>query len=94
MTDDQSPSNMVRDTERPTTPSLPTPVGSKTPPTISSKRLLDKPDTMSAVQRATEAMEADALNRRLKEIENAGRQRDRTPGRSPSRKRQRVYGDR
>jgi cell division cycle 20-like protein 1 (cofactor of APC complex) len=49
---------------------------------------------MSARQRATEAMEAEALNRRLKEIENAGRQRERTPGRSPSRKRQRTYGDR
>lgn len=94
MDDDQITSDLLDTAERPRTPSLPTPVGSKTPPTISSKRLLDRPETMSAVQRATEAMEADALNRRLKEIENAGRQRDRTPGRSPSRKRQRVYGDR
>ena len=39
-------------------------------------------------------MEADALQRRLKEIEGGGRQRERTPGRSPSRKRQRIYGDR
>lgn len=94
MSDLQLSSNLLTTAERPTTPSLPTPVGSKTPPTISSKRLLDKPESMSAVQRATEAMEADALNRRLKEIETAGRQRDRTPGRSPSRKRQRLYGDR
>jgi cell division cycle 20-like protein 1 (cofactor of APC complex) len=30
----------------------------------------------------------------LKEFEDAGRHRDITPGGSPSRKRQRVYGDR
>ncbi|EHY57343.1 substrate-specific activator of APC-dependent proteolysis [Exophiala dermatitidis] len=80
--------------QRPRTPSLPTPVGSKTPPTISSKRFTGNNEGMSAIQRATEAMEADALHRRLKEIESAGRQRERTPGRSPSRKRQRIYGDR
>lgn len=80
---------------RPKTPSLPTPTGSKTPPTISSKRFLATFGETSNVQRtSTEAMEADALARRLKEIENAGRPRDFTPGRSPSRKRQRVYGDR
>ena len=80
--------------DRPLTPTLPTPVGSKTPPTITSKRFAGRDGNMSAVQRATEAMEADALNRRLKEFDHAGRQRERTPGRSPSRKRQRVYGDR
>ncbi|EXJ71867.1 cell division cycle 20-like protein 1, cofactor-APC complex [Cladophialophora psammophila CBS 110553] len=92
---DGSTAPLVVDTsDRPHTPTLPTPLGSKTPPTISSKRFGEKEEGMSAIQRATEAMEADALTRRLKEIENAGRQRDRTPGRSPSRKRQRIYGDR
>jgi cell division cycle 20-like protein 1, cofactor of APC complex len=38
--------------------------------------------------------ESDAMMRKMKEIENAGRQRERTPGRSPSRKRQRTFGDR
>lgn len=94
MADNQISSDLLDTAARPRTPSLPTPVGSKTPPTISTKRFLDRPETTSAVQRATEAMEADALQRRLREIENAGRPRDRTPGRSPSRKRQRVYGDR
>jgi cell division cycle 20-like protein 1, cofactor of APC complex len=79
---------------RPQTPTLPTPLGSKTPPTISAKRFIEPEAGMSAMQRATEAREADALNRRLREFESAGRQRDVTPGRSPSRKRQRVYGDR
>lgn len=34
------------------------------------------------------------MMRKMREIESAGRQRERTPGRSPSRKRQRTYGDR
>lgn len=80
---------------RPRTPTLPTPSGSKTPPTISSKRFFATYGESSNTQQATsETAEADALTRRLKEIENAGRPRDFTPGRSPSRKRQRVYGDR
>ncbi|KAH0542574.1 hypothetical protein FGG08_003079 [Glutinoglossum americanum] len=41
-----------------------------------------------------EAIDPDALSRALREFEQAGRQRERTPGQSPSRKRQRVYGDR
>lgn len=41
-----------------------------------------------------EQMEEDALTRRLSEIQNAGRQRERTPGQSPQRKKQRIYGDR
>jgi cell division cycle 20-like protein 1, cofactor of APC complex len=94
MANDSAAPLEIDTTDRPHTPSLPTPVGSKTPPTISAKRFALPEEGVSAMQRATEAMEADALNRRLREIENAGRQRDRTPGRSPSRKRQRVYGDR
>ncbi|KAK4941812.1 substrate-specific activator of APC-dependent proteolysis [Elasticomyces elasticus] len=94
MAEDAQPSLTTDSTDRPRTPSLPTPVGSKTPPTIASRRFLGNDEGMSAVPRATEAMEEDALMRRLKGIENAGRSRERTPGRSPSRKRQRVYGDR
>jgi cell division cycle 20-like protein 1, cofactor of APC complex len=41
-----------------------------------------------------EPVDPDALSRALREFEQAGRQRERTPGGSPSRKRQRVYGDR
>jgi hypothetical protein len=82
-------------TRRPLTPTLPTPAGSKTPPTV-SRREFGESSTNLHSRRTSEAMEADSLSRRLKEFEAAGsvRTRDRTPGRSPSRKRQRVYGDR
>ena len=41
-----------------------------------------------------EAIDPVALKNALKDFEEAGRSRDVTPGGSPSRKRQRVYGDR
>lgn len=41
-----------------------------------------------------QAVDAQALTRALEDFEDAGRQRDTTPSGSPSRKRQRVYGDR
>lgn len=42
-----------------------------------------------------DAIDPNALGKALmKEFEDAGRPRDLTPGGSPSRKRQRVYGDR
>lgn len=73
------------------------PPGSKTPPSMPSKRTLFFPDTSRNRQQslaASEAIDADALTKALKEYEEAGRRRERTPGTSPSRKRQRVYGDR
>ena len=76
--------------ERPQTPSLHTPPGSKTPPTVTTKRV----HSIAGIRATSASVDADALSRRLKEFESAGRPRDRTPGRSPSRKRQRVYGDR
>lgn len=42
----------------------------------------------------SEPVNPDALARALQDFEDAGRQRESTPGSSPSRKRQRVYGDR
>lgn len=86
-------------TQRPHTPSLPTPAESKTPPTITSKRFLElqegsgnsrRPSTLEQVEQAEE----ENLTKRLRELENAGRQRDRTPAHSPQRKKQRIYGDR
>lgn len=41
-----------------------------------------------------EPIDANGLSKALKDYEEAGRLRERTPGGSPSRKRQRVYGDR
>ncbi len=49
---------------------------------------------MAASEKNATSMDADALTRALKDVKDAGRQRERTPGTSPSRKRQRIYGDR
>lgn len=75
------------------------PPGSKTPPSMHSRKTtLFFPDTMGngrqKNQNGPEAVDPDALTKALKEYEEAGRRRERTPGTSPSRKRQRVYGDR
>lgn len=73
------------------------PPGSKTPPSMSSKRTMVFPDP--SVRRTTnrtesEPIDPDALAMALKEYEEMDHRRDRTPGSSPCRKRQRVYGDR
>ncbi len=81
--------------DRPQTPEFSPLPQSETPPTITHRHSLGNVEIGSSSRRAvSEAMEADVLSRRLKELENTGRQRERTPGRSPSRKRQRVFGDR
>lgn len=85
----------IETTRRPHTPSLPTPAESRTPPTITSKRFLEHDAVGSSSRKqSVEQTEEDVLTRRLSEIQNAGRQRERTPGHSPQRKKQRVYGDR
>lgn len=47
-------------------------------------------------RRTSEAINPDALSKALQEFDDVGsqRERERTPGMSPSRKRQRIYGDR
>ncbi|BDD63557.1 hypothetical protein MAP00_008432 [Monascus purpureus] len=73
------------------------PPGSKTPPSMSSRRTLFFPEPSARQQKprtGAEPVDADALAMALKEYEEAGHRRDRTPGSSPYRKRQRVYGDR
>jgi len=77
------------------TPPIISPPRSKTPPPATGKRGHDaNGHTNGHVRAASEAIDPDMLSRALKDFEEAGRQRDRTPGGSPSRKRQRVYGDR
>lgn len=44
--------------------------------------------------RAASALDATALEKALRDVGESGRQRDHTPSNSPSRKRQRIYGDR
>ncbi len=85
------------------TPPVATPPRSTTPPLVGEKR---KSDRKAAAENgalrgrasgtpAADAIDPNALSKALlKEFEDAGRPRDVTPGGSPSRKRQRVYGDR
>ena len=52
-------------------------------------------NTVNGADRAgSEPIDPTALSKALKDFEDAHRTRDRTPGASPSRKRQRIYGDR
>lgn len=88
------------------TPKLMSPPGTKTPPTVADMEKDKDKRIPSATASATpaashvrsgklpEAVDADALSIALSHFEQAGRQRDHTPGDSPKRKRQRVYGDR
>lgn len=72
------------------TPTLASPPDSRTPPTASGRR-----SKIIGTERAgSEPINASALSKALKEFEDSGSARQRTPGASPSRKRQRVYGDR
>jgi cell division cycle 20-like protein 1 (cofactor of APC complex) len=62
-----------------------------------TKRTILYPDNnvnRSKAPEASEPIDASALAKALKDYDQAGRQRERTPGTSPCRKRQRVYGDR
>lgn len=73
------------------------PPASNSPPShgVRSKSTQNKlRSTRQRSRPGSEPVNADALARALQDFEDAGRQRERTPGSSPSRKRQRVYGDR
>ena len=76
--------------------SLISPPGHNTPPTLNAKT--NQPNGHSSREQGrqnSETMDANVLSKALKDMEAAGRTRERTPGASPSRKRQRiVYGDR
>ncbi|KAI9370722.1 WD40-repeat-containing domain protein [Aspergillus egyptiacus] len=82
---------------RPTAAHIVSPPGSRTPPSMPAKSTIFFPDTMGGRQsnrNTSEPIDPNALTKALREFEDAGRARERTPGTSPSRKRQRVYGDR
>lgn len=86
-------SSTERGAEELRTPTLISPPESKTPPTATHKRHQNGFE-QTGHDRGSEPVDATALSRALEQFEQAGRQRERTPGASPSRKRQRVYGDR
>ncbi|KAI9657575.1 MAG: substrate-specific activator of APC-dependent proteolysis [Trizodia sp. TS-e1964] len=81
----------------PRTPTIISPPGDRTPPlqttTMGKRNHIDGLSSGSR-DKALDYIDPDALSKALKEFEQAGRDRERTPGGSPSRKRQRVYGDR
>ncbi|KAL4939459.1 hypothetical protein BDV06DRAFT_36650 [Aspergillus oleicola] len=82
---------------RPATTHIVSPPGSRTPPSMPSKTTLFYPESTGgqhARRHTSGAIDPNALTRALKEYDDAGRSREWTPGASPSRKRQRVYGDR
>ncbi|KAH7127094.1 WD40-repeat-containing domain protein [Dendryphion nanum] len=75
------------------TPTLLSPPESKTPPTATHKR--NQIDfALNPRDRNSEPIDPTALSRALEHIDQAGKVRERTPTASPSRKRQRIYGDR
>lgn len=84
------------------TPPVATPPRTSTPPPGTERRKSDKRAYEGNIGRerssgtpAGDAIDPNALSKALlKEFEDAGRARETTPGGSPSRKRQRVYGDR
>ncbi|KAK4995709.1 substrate-specific activator of APC-dependent proteolysis [Elasticomyces elasticus] len=98
--DAQVPLVDTADTQYPAhvhTPAPLSPPGTKTPPTAMSKRPLSNgsaPNSKTRERSVSEQVDANALSKALHHIEEAGRQRENTPGASPSRKRQRIYGDR
>ncbi|KAI9842389.1 MAG: substrate-specific activator of APC-dependent proteolysis [Thelocarpon superellum] len=81
----------------PRTPLLVSPPRTSTPPlqaTTTGKRNQLNGSAPRPMDPAATALDTDALDRALKDYDGITRQRERTPGGSPSRKRQRVYGDR
>lgn len=65
------------------------------PPQATGKRShLNGDAALGGDRQGSEAIDADALSRALMDYEEVGRARERTPQASPSRKRQRIYGDR
>jgi cell division cycle 20-like protein 1, cofactor of APC complex len=67
----------------------------KTPPLMTGKRNHLNGSLAHSKERAgSEPIDPSALSKALKDFEEAGNMRERTPGGSPSRKRQRIYGDR
>jgi cell division cycle 20-like protein 1 (cofactor of APC complex) len=76
---------------RSTTPQLISPADTKTPPTDTLKRTQEIREPQRARDPASEPIDPQALSRALHKFE---RSREHTPSGSPSRKRQRIMGDR
>ena len=67
----------------------------RTSPAQMNEQVQSKIQVVDRVERSgPDSIDPTALSKALKDMEDAGQSRERTPGGSPSRKRQRVYGDR
>src|SRR3954463_14755286 len=83
---------VAKETMRSHISNIVSPPGSKTPPSMPTKRTMYFPDNSGNRQRAQEGAEPvdpSALAKALKDFENAGSRNERTPTASPCRKRQR-----
>lgn len=90
----QSCITIQRDTmENSHTPALVSPPTTRTPPAAVRKSHVNG-HANGADRAGSEPVDPSALSKALKNFEEAGHTRERTPGASPSRKRQRIYGDR
>ncbi|KAG9238165.1 WD40-repeat-containing domain protein [Amylocarpus encephaloides] len=97
-----SKEHLVKAADTLNTPPVASPPRTSTPPPATQRRRSDKRAHEGNRGRgerngtpAADVIDPNALSKALlKEFEDAGRQRETTPGGSPSRKRQRVYGDR
>lgn len=79
------------DSDKWSTPAIISPPISKTPPTDGAR----SDSTMRRdLQRNSEPVDPQGLSRALNSLDKGGREREHTPGASPSRKRPKIYGDR
>ena len=61
---------------------------------MSKRNHWSSPGANGTERAGSEPIDPNALSKALQDMEDAGRAREGTPGASPSRKRQRIYGDR
>ena len=90
-----SSSIITRSMENIHNPDLASATDTRIPPPALGKRAHTNGSNVNGAERAgSEPIDANALSQALKDFEDARRTRERTPNASPSRKRQRIYGDR
>ena len=72
----------------------PSPPSSKTPPITAAKHIMNGSQAKGLPRAGSEPIDPTALTKALRNFTDVGQSRERSLGASPSRKRQRVYGDR
>lgn len=89
------PSSVVtRSMDNPRTSKLPPSSGVTNPPPLASGKRQHANGRNERTRGSSEVLDPIALNQALRDFDEAGRSKEKTPTGSPSRKRQRVYGDR